>query len=189
MTEKKKSRLRHTDVSIEERMLKPLQHRPRKISPQITPELADEVIARLQERSLKSVTEDDDMPSADTIRRWVLEDDGFAAKYERATKARAQRHFDEILEIADQEIFTEDAPMANVEINRRKLAIDARKWIVARMDPGRFAEKMLTEHTGAGGGPVVFKTVFEKIPDWAEERMKEIELNGGEWTEKTESET
>jgi len=53
-------------------------------------------------------------------------------------------------------------------------------WAKARMG---WSEKPKTE--GNDHGPVVFNTHLEPIPEWAEQRMREIEQNGGEWS-KTE---
>jgi hypothetical protein len=67
---------------------------------------------------------------------------------------------EEILEIADDAsrdtIQTEHGQRADNEwIARSRLRVDARKWLMARLAPKKYGDKMLKEHTGADGGPVL----------------------------------
>lgn len=115
-----------------------------------------EVINRISNgESLLNICRDDKMPCRDTIFEWLSRDKEFSDKYERAREIRADRIFDEILEIADDssgDYFNGDdgGMVLNREaIERAKLKIDARKWILAKMVPKKYSEKMELEHSGS----------------------------------------
>ena len=110
-------------------------------------------------KSLRSVcTENDVKPS--TFLRWVAEDKGLAEQYARAMQVRADTHFSEIVEISDtQQIGTvETSKEWGVEtktadmVEHRRLRIDARKWVIARMNPRKYGEKL--ELAGDKDSPV-----------------------------------
>lgn len=66
------------------------------------------------------------------------EDSDLADKYARATDSRAEGIFDDIMEIADT---AEDAAKA-------RLQVDARKWVLSRMKPRKYGDKLeVDQHT------------------------------------------
>ena len=95
-----------------------------------------------------------------TFLRWISEDGGLAEQYARAMQVRADTHFSEIVEISDtQQIGTvETSKEWGVEIKtadmveHRRLRIDARKWVIARMNPRKYGEKL--ELAGDKDSPV-----------------------------------
>ena len=118
--------------------------------------IKNEVINRISNgESLLNICRDDKMPCRDTICEWLSKDKTFSDKYERAREVRADRIFDEILEIADDSSGDyvkgdEGEIVLNREaIERAKLKIDARKWILAKMVPKKYSEKMELEHSGS----------------------------------------
>lgn len=131
-----------------------------------SPALADEICQRLaQGEGLIAICRDAHMPHESSVRQWVDENrDGFAPKYARARELQYGRMADEIAEIADD---GRNDWMANIgdagyEINgehitRSRLRVDARKWLLSKLLPKQFGDKV--DHTLAGtdGGPVVFK--------------------------------
>lgn len=68
--------------------------------------------------------------------------------YARACEKRAEVIFEEILEIADEKcddvIYNEDGTISeNREfINRSRLRIDARKWMLGKMQPKKYGDKL-----------------------------------------------
>ena len=115
-----------------------------------------EVIDRIAKgESLLNICKDNKMPCRDTIFEWLSKDKSFSDKYDRAREIRADRIFDEILEIADDSSDDyvkgdEGEIVLNREaIERAKLKIDARKWILAKMVPKKYSEKMELEHSGS----------------------------------------
>lgn len=103
--------------------------------------------------SLRYVLKKDDMPSRYTFFEWIKEDDEKANQYARSCEVRADVIFEEILEIADNSendtIHTEKGEIANSEwINRSRLRVDARKWMLGKMNPKKYGEKIQKEHSG-----------------------------------------
>ena len=135
--------------------------------------------ARIAERiadgeSLRQVCRDPAMPKMSTVLRWVAENrGGFRATYELAVDLRAQGIFDEVIEIADTaevgervktgpkgtEVTTGDI------VERSKLRVDARKWVLARMAPKRYGDRITQEISGPDGGPVVTENGFRLTPE------------------------
>ena len=95
---------------------------------------------------------------------WRLDDDAFAQQYARAKEAQAERMAEEITEIADEGsndwYEREGIEMPDHEhINRSKLRVDARKWLMSKMAPKRYGDKMEVDHSGTLViQPIVFGT-------------------------------
>jgi hypothetical protein len=96
-----------------------------------------------------------DFPPKSSIIDWMRQSDELAELYARAKAAQADHIFDDILEIADaqddDEIITEDGKrLCNNEfVQRSKLRVDARKWVVAKLAPRKYGDKLEVEHSGS----------------------------------------
>ncbi len=104
------------------------------------------------------------MPSKSTVMRWLSDEanEDFRDQYARARERQADHFADEILEIADdghndwmdrqvrKGVFVRSPD--HEHINRSKLRVDARKWLMSKLAPKKYGEKL--ELTGAEGGPV-----------------------------------
>lgn len=72
----------------------------------------------------------------------------------RATEVRADVIFDDILSIADQNgkdtyINENGVEVVNNDvIQRSRLQIDARKWVLSKLNPKKFGDKVQQEHSG-----------------------------------------
>jgi hypothetical protein len=119
-------------------------------------EIADKILERLREgEGLNTICRDPDMPSGSAVRGWALDDrDGFGARYARAREIGALAMADDILEIADDarndwmEKHGEDgvAYVLNGEhVARTKLRIDTRKWMLSKVLPKIFGDRV--DHT------------------------------------------
>lgn len=79
---------------------------------------------------------------------WIDSDKEFNNQYARATEERQTGLFEEILDIADEserDIITGEDGKEKVDwevIGRSKLRIDARKWILSKMNPKKYGEKV-----------------------------------------------
>ncbi len=107
-----------------------------------TEALAVKICRRLAEgKSLRKVCEAKGMPSAETVRRWLLDNEDFCAQYARAREVQADRFAEEILEIADDAsgdwAVDKDGKKAldHEHVQRSRLRVDTRKWLMARMAP------------------------------------------------------
>jgi len=97
-------------------------------------------------KSLRAICRADGMPAASTVILWASQDDDFAEQYARARKAGDDAMAEDIQEIADDK--TRDP-------QDRKVAIDARKWLLAKRQPKKYGESTMLKHADADG---------EKIP-------------------------
>lgn len=96
---------------------------------------------------------------AGAISHWVADVDTFAQRYAHAKMAQADRFADEIVEISDEG--TNDwmeregiAVPDHENIQRSRLRVDTRKWLMAKMAPKKYGERLTQEITGADGGPL-----------------------------------
>ncbi len=104
-----------------------------------TPENAAAICERIANgESLRSICDDDKMPSKVAVLDWLNEDSTFATQYARAREEQADHYADEIIEIADVE---KDAAKAR---NR----IDARKWKASKLKPKKYGDKLDLNHSG-----------------------------------------
>jgi len=120
--------------------------------------------------SVRQICEGSDMPDRRQINRWIWADPALRAQYLDACRARTYFYNEEIIEIADEcrkgiktvvketanGTFTETTEIDLVE--RARLQIDTRKWVMARMNRVDFGEKVTQEHVGKDGGPIEQKT-------------------------------
>lgn len=116
-------------------------------------------------RSLVSILDAEGMPHYSTVMRWIEAHPEFRDNYTRATEQRADRMAEEMLDIADDSTGdmteTEDGTVVNHEhVQRAKLRVDTRKWLLAKMMPKKYGERVQTEHTGAGGAPLEMTVRF-----------------------------
>ncbi len=105
-----------------------------------------------------------DSLSHSTALRWIdklqRSDD-----YARAREQRADNIFEEILNIADcedEDIYTDDNGIERVNhdaINRDRLRIDARKWMLGKMQPKKYGDKIDVTSDGEKlqGGVTIFQ--------------------------------
>lgn len=91
---------------------------------------------------MRTVCLDDDMPSMNTIWRWLRENDKFKERYTAAKQESADAMIEDILSIADQDDDSEST-------NRSRLRVDTRKWIAAKLRPEKYSEKL--DLTPSGG--------------------------------------
>jgi hypothetical protein len=127
-------------------------------------ELAHRICVRLADgETLAAICRDEGMPAPSTVRSWALDDrEGFATLYSRARELQMYGIADEILEIADDgskdvRISPEGRETVEYEIvQRSKLKVDSRKWLLSKLLPKVYGDKIETTNTtlGADGKPV-----------------------------------
>ena len=125
-------------------------------------ELAAKICSELAEgRSLRDVCSDEGMPAESTVRAWAVEDrEGFSAQYARAREIGYHAMADELMDIADdgrndwmERRGEEDAGwQANGEhIQRSRLRVDARKWMLSKVLPKIYGDKQEVDHKSSDG--------------------------------------
>lgn len=142
--------------------------RPTKYSEELCNLICQKLISG---ESLNLICEEPEMPCGSTVYKWLAENAEFSDKYTRARNIQADLYFEEIVDISDdgRRDYKEDKDGHEVpdydHIQRSRLRVDARKWVVARMNPRKYGEKKGLELSGPDGGPVEVKTIERKIID------------------------
>ncbi len=118
-----------------------------------TPKLADEICKRLTEgESLNSICKSEGMPSRATVHNWTQDKShAFGDRYARAREVGYHILADDILEIADDgrnDYVERDGVLAvnHDHIARSRLRVDARKWLLSKMLPNVYGDKI--QHQG-----------------------------------------
>ena len=97
------------------------------------------------------------MPAARTVLRWIRENPDLQRAYATATEVRADMIFDELVEIADDarndwmdKVGRDGESLGRVldaeNIRRSALRIEARKWVLARMAPKKYGDRVDVNH-------------------------------------------
>lgn len=137
-----------------------------------SPELAAQVCARIAGgESLRQVCRDESMPSTTTVLKWAREIPGFAEQYTRAREDLLEHWAEDIIEISDdgsrdriETKVSDGVTVSQVDhehISRSKLRVDSRKWLMSKLAPRKYGERLATELSGPGGGPIETKTTLD----------------------------
>jgi hypothetical protein len=115
----------------------------------------DEVFSRIMSgESLSSICKDQGMPTRKSFFLWVAQDEKLRARYESALFARSYVMVDELLEIADSEVpETGDGKKDWQAIQKHKLQVDTRKWLLSKLAPKKYGDKL--EVSGDPANPLV----------------------------------
>lgn len=135
-----------------------------------TEEIAALICERLaQGEGLRSACREDHMPHPSTVIGWVLQNrEGFSKRYAEAKEIALHLMADEITDIADDISHdTRKGPdgqeLPNTEwITRSRLRVDTRKWLLSKLVPKKYGDKI--DHNVTGN--IVVNTVdFSKRDD------------------------
>ena len=134
-------------------------------------EIADLILSRISAgESLKAVCRDPGMPHEATVRDWVRDDRGvderkgragFATLYARARELGCDSIADEIIELSDAPIYHNGDP-DNALVQHARLRTDNRRWLLSKLAPKRYGDKVTQEITGEDGGALI--TRIELVP-------------------------
>lgn len=145
------------------------------------PELFEEFCRRMASgRSLVDVCSDDDMPSSSSVSHWIAytASQDQLARYASARELQADALFDELIDIADdsrndyvwrlnKKTGVKELVADQEHINRTRLRIDTRKWIVSKLLPKKYGDINRTEITGKDGGAIELKSDAPEILELA----------------------
>ncbi len=129
--------------------------RPSDYGPEITGTICDRLSAG---ETLRAICRDEDMPDQTTVFRWLRQHDEFRQQYAQARETQADTWADEIVEIADDGSNDwvarnhgedDDGWRVNGEhIQRSRVRIDTRKWLMAKSAPKKYGDKIEHDHRG-----------------------------------------
>lgn len=130
-------------------------------------EIANRVLGELMTgKTLREVCRGEGLPDESTVRGWVKDDrEGFTDRYTQAREIGYFAMFDEILEIADDgtndwverkrgDSDETETVFDHEHVQRSKLRVEARKYMLSKALPKIFGEKITQELTGADGAPL-----------------------------------
>lgn len=113
-------------------------------------EIFDDICNRISDgESLRAICADEDMPSRESVRKWLAGSEDLVGQYAHAREEQADTIFDEIIDIADNGV--NDWIEANADepekyngdhVQRSRLRIDARKWMAGKLRPKVYGEKL-----------------------------------------------
>lgn len=118
-------------------------------SPEEKQEILDKVCALLEKGiSARQALKEDGMPQSSTFFKWLSEERSFSEQYARACESRADAIFEDILNIADDN--SKDTRIAedgkeltdHDVIQRSRLRVDARKWVLSKMMPKKYGDRL-----------------------------------------------
>lgn len=124
--------------------------RPLKWTPELIAEYKTKILNEISTNGLSrvKVCKLEGFPNARLVDDWLLADENFQRNYARACEDRADKIAEEILDICDatsndiiKDAFGNEVVNHNV-IQRDKLRVDARKWLLSKMAPKKYGEKL-----------------------------------------------
>lgn len=124
-----------------------------------TKELADTICELLaMGDSMRTISKDESMPAMSTLFKWLREHQEFSEQYAKAKLESIDAMAEELLDIADNgandymerqnsdgstyEVYNGDA------VQRSRLRVDTRKWLMSKMKPKKYGDKL--DVTSAG---------------------------------------
>ena len=138
-----------------------------------TDELVQIICRRIENgESLVNICMDEAMPARSSVLLWLSENTSFSDRYARAREAQADFLLEELVQIADDGMndtyVTEDGKESTNQdvIARSRLRVDARKWVIAKLAPKKYGDKITQEITGVDG-----KDLFRDVKDMTEEEI------------------
>lgn len=147
----------------------------------LTQSIKDAILLRTaQGESMRALGRDPALPSRDRMLKELVEDSRFAAQYAQAREAMYAGWADEILEIADDgttDYITklgrnghEYEAVDQEHIQRSRLRVDSRKWLLSKLLPKTFGDRVEHEH----GGEVAHRVDISGLSE--REKMRRMAL-------------
>lgn len=147
--------------------------RPTKYDADVAEHICQEIA---KGRSLKSVCREEGVPGHSTVLNWVSDDrDGFSDRYAHACQIRLHVLSEELLEISDDgrnDTYVDEEGREHTDydvIQRSKLRVDTRKWLLSKLKPEKYGKRQRVEHSGPEGGPIEHRDV-----SGARERVEQL---------------
>jgi hypothetical protein len=121
--------------------------------------------------TLSDICRRDDMPSRDTVQQWVVDDiDAFSSRYAHARDVGYDVMAEELIQIADDShgdvggYDDNGKPKPDNEfIQRSRIKIDTRKWLLGKWASRKYGERQVVEHEGNVSLAVMLNEAKERI--------------------------
>ena len=135
-----------------------------------TAEIAADICERIAGGdTMTKVCGSDGMPDRSTVWRWSEKHPEFRTALARAREQQAWSWADEAVDIADgaggKATGSPGTGEAGAKVQAEKLRVDTRKWLVAKLHPRQFGERVNLEHSGPDGGPIQSESEYRVTPE------------------------
>lgn len=147
--------------------------RPSKYSQDLADKICEQVANGI---SVREICQSEDMPTTRTVFNWLAVKEDFFHQYAKAKEAGMEHLAEELLEIADDGKNDWMERQGNAEegsayyvngeaIARSRLRVDTRKWIMSKLMPKKYGDKLVAEVGGPDGGPLKVSIIERVIVD------------------------
>lgn len=116
-----------------------------------SPAVAELICARLADgETLTQICRTPGIPSRQTIHNWRMSNPAFFDQYARAREIGMESMSDDLLTIADDDSGDRlaDGSPNSAAVQRSRLQVDTRKFLMAKLAPRVYGDKQTVEHTG-----------------------------------------
>ncbi|EED0293263.1 terminase small subunit-like protein [Escherichia coli] len=121
-------------------------------------------------QSINKISKLPGMPNRSTILKWFRDVPEFSTMYARAKEIGFEVLADEIIDLADAEVNTDKD-----QLRRHQLMIDTRKWLLAKLQPRKYGERVTQEIVGnREEAPVQVEVTKEEIARIVQEVEDEV---------------
>jgi hypothetical protein len=138
---------------------------------------------------LRGILRDDGMPSRPTFFRWLDDDTAIGTErrnqYAHARERQADYFSEEIVDIADDGtndwMERQARTGGTVKVfdyehaTRSKLRVDARKWVMSKLAPKKYGDRVTTELVGKDGGPIETRTTTIDLTKATDDELSVLE--------------
>lgn len=98
-----------------------------------------------------------------TFLDWALNDSSVGSRYADARHAMLDHWAEEVLDVSEEDVSYTDATGVTrrdgAGVQQQRLRIDSRKWLLSKLRPQTYGDRVTQEHVGAEGGPITLATV------------------------------
>ena len=116
-----------------------------------TPATAELIAMRLCDgETLSEICRTPGMPTRQTVHQWRMRMPAFDALYLRARAVGMESMSDDLLTIADDDTgdLLQDGSPNSANVQRARLQVDARKFLMAKLAPKVYGDRVEVEHSG-----------------------------------------
>jgi hypothetical protein len=116
-----------------------------------TPATGELICARLADGELLTdVCRTPGMPARQTVQRWRMRNPAFDAVYMRAREIGMESMSDDMLIVADDDTCdtNSDGTPNHASVNRARLMVDTRKFLLGKLAPRIYGDRVQHEHSG-----------------------------------------
>ena len=113
-----------------------------------------------------------------TFLDWVSKNETLSGYYEKARMAMMDHWSEEIIDIAEEDATYVDQngvqKIDGANVQQKRLRIDSRKWLLSKLKPNQYGERVVQEHVGAGGGPINIQNL--NLKNLSDKELTQMEL-------------